>query len=196
MIKCIKCGETKRKDLFVKNKTCKDGVANTCKKCRNHYSKLWKQANSIEINERNRVKYAETNGAEVKKRDEARKKNKPFRFRCQVLRGGMRDRAKLKSITFDSDFFTVEHLMERLTKNPNCECCDKKLDLGYKDNKRFNDDSPSMDRVDSSKGYTKNNVAILCWRCNKHKQDSTSNELRVIADFMDRFLGDCFGDGV
>ena len=42
-----------------------------------------------------------------------------------------------------------------------------------------------MDRVNPKQGYTKDNTAILCWRCNKHKQDASSEELRVIADFMD-----------
>ena len=97
----------------------------------------------------------------------------------------MRDRSKSKDIGFDNEFFTVNYLMERLSKNPNCECCGKKLDIEFKENKKFNDNSPSMDRVNSLKGYTKDNVAILCWRCNKHKQDSTSKELRIIADFMD-----------
>jgi hypothetical protein len=74
--------------------------------------------------------------------------------------------------------------MERLSENPHCECCGKKLDIEFKQNKKFNDNSPSMDRVDPCKGYTKENTAILCWRCNKHKQDATSQELRTIADFM------------
>jgi hypothetical protein len=42
-----------------------------------------------------------------------------------------------------------------------------------------------MDRVNSKIGYTKENTAILCWCCNKHKQDSTAAELRQIANFMD-----------
>ena len=53
--------------------------------------------------------------------------------------------------------------------------------------KKFHDDSPSIDRVNSKLGYIKNNVAILCWRCNKVKQDSIPSELRIVADFIDRF---------
>jgi hypothetical protein len=103
----------------------------------------------------------------------------------------MRDRAKMKGIQFDSKLFTVRYLMDRLTKNSKCECCGKKLDIEFKKDKKFNDNSPSMDRVNPLGGYTESNVAILCWRCNKHKQDSNSKELRIIADFMD-----CWGNEV
>jgi len=185
MKKCNKCGKYKPLKEFIKNKQCKDEVAGTCKNCQNSYSKKWKQLHSKTLSEKRRKRYAETEGMEVKEREEKRKLLHPLRVRCQLLRHGMQDRAKMKGIDFDSQFFTVSYLMDRLIKNPNCECCNKKLDIGYKKDKKFNDNSPSMDRVNPKLGYTKSNVAILCWRCNKHKQDATANELRMIADFMD-----------
>lgn len=185
MKKCNKCKNEKPLNQFIKNKQCKSGYAGTCKECQNLYSKKWKQKHSKELSEKRRKRYAETKGLEVKKREELRKQKYPLRRRCQLLRSGMNDRAKLKNIKFDKEFFTVNYLMERLSENPNCECCGKKLDIEFKVNKKFNDNSPSMDRVDPNNGYTKENTAILCWRCNKHKQDATSQELRIIADFMD-----------
>jgi hypothetical protein len=182
---CNKCKEKKPLTQFVKNKQCKDGYAGTCKKCQNQYSKNWKQENSERLSAERRKRYAETEGKEVKKRELERRKKYPLRRRCQLLRSGMNDRAKTKGIEFDGDFFTVSYLMERLSKKPHCECCGKKLDIEFKQNKKFNDNSPSMDRVDPCKGYTKENTAVLCWGCNKHKQDATSQELRTIAGFMD-----------
>jgi len=35
------------------------------------------------------------------------------------------------------------------------------------------DDQPSLDRIDSSKGYTKGNIQITCWEYNRKKGDST-----------------------
>jgi len=189
MKKCNKCDKNKPLKEFVKNKQCKNGLAGTCKQCQNSYSKKWKQERSKELSEKRRKIYAETQGVEVKRREEKRKQLYPLRVRCQLLRSGMRERCnnkrRNKKCDFDSNFFTVKYLMDRLLKNPYCECCGKRLDIEFKKDKKFNDNSPSMDRVNSSKGYTKDNVAILCWRCNKHKQDSTSKELRMIADFMD-----------
>ena len=184
-MKCKKCGLEKQPNQFVKNKQCKKGYAGTCKKCSNLYLKKWKQEHSSELSKKRRERYAETEGLEVKKRERKRKQLYPLRVRCQLLRSGMRDRSKIKNIEFDNKLFTVKYLMGRLSENSNCECCGKKLDIDFKKDKKFNDNSPSMDRVNSNKGYTKDNVAILCWRCNKHKQDSTAKELRKIADFMD-----------
>jgi hypothetical protein len=184
-MKCKKCGLEKQLKEFIKNKNCKNGYAGTCKKCSNNYSKKWKKEHSKELSEKRRKVYAETEGLEVKKRMEKRKELYPLRCRATVLRQGMAERSKRKNIEFDKEFFTVNYLMERLSKNPNCECCEKKLDIEFKQDKKFNDNSPSMDRVDPNKGYTKENTAILCWKCNKHKQDATSQELRIIADFID-----------
>lgn len=48
------------------------------------------------------------------------------------------------------------------------------------------ENSPSFDRVDSSKGYETGNVVILSWRANRIKNDGTSQEHRAIADYLDR----------
>lgn len=37
--------------------------------------------------------------------------------------------------------------------------------------------SPTLDRIDSSKGYTKDNVWVISWRANKLKSDATLEEL-------------------
>jgi len=45
------------------------------------------------------------------------------------------------------------------------------------------DNSPSIDRIDSSKGYTKDNVVVISWRMNRLKNNATPKELRLLADF-------------
>lgn len=184
--KCIKCGQEKHLELFVKNKTCKNGRSNVCKECQNKYSREYRKGNEDYLLKR-RIKYYENEKTNELKNRIQRKQDNPLKIRCQYLRAGMRDRARKKNLDYDKDFFTVEYLMKRLEENPNCECCKVPLDIGFKEDRKFHDNSPSIDRVDSTKGYIKGNVAILCWRCNKHKQDSTSEELRIIADFMDNW---------
>jgi hypothetical protein len=181
---CKKCGEVKPLEEFVKNKTCKNGRAGICKQCSNAYSSKWKRENSERISKRRRERYAATEGLEVKKRERRRMEEYPLRVRCQMLRGGMKERAKKKNLEFDDGFFTVGYLMNRISRSSFCECCGKSLDYGFKFDKQKHDNSPSMDRVDSSGGYTKENVAVLCWLCNKRKQDSDENYLRMLADFM------------
>ena len=47
------------------------------------------------------------------------------------------------------------------------------------------DNSPSLDRIDSSKGYIKGNVRIISMRANRLKQDSTIDELKKIILYME-----------
>ena len=64
----------------------------------------------------------------------------------------------------------------------NCPCCGVVL-------ARFSGQSsfgpqPSIDRLDSARGYEPDNVAIICWRCNSIKRDATADELERIAAWM------------
>lgn len=47
-----------------------------------------------------------------------------------------------------------------------------------------NDDSPSLDRIDSSRPYEVGNVHVISWRANRIKNDSTPTELMRIAKYM------------
>jgi biotin operon repressor len=57
--------------------------------------------------------------------------------------------------------------------------------LNYSQNGAPRDDSPSIDRIDSSIGYEPGNVHILSLRANRIKSNGTSAELRAIADYLD-----------
>jgi hypothetical protein len=46
------------------------------------------------------------------------------------------------------------------------------------------DCSPSLDRIDNSKGYTKENVAVISFRANTLKNSATAKELRMIANYV------------
>lgn len=48
------------------------------------------------------------------------------------------------------------------------------------------ENSPSFDRINSSKGYEKGNVHILSWRANRIKNDGSAEEHRMIADYLDQ----------
>lgn len=47
------------------------------------------------------------------------------------------------------------------------------------------DNSPSIDRIDSRGEYELNNIQIISWRANRIKNDSTPEELRKLADYME-----------
>lgn len=47
------------------------------------------------------------------------------------------------------------------------------------------ENSPSFDRIDSTKGYIPGNVVICSWRANRIKNDGTAEEHRKIAQFIE-----------
>jgi hypothetical protein len=44
--------------------------------------------------------------------------------------------------------------------------------------------SPSIDRVDSTKGYVQGNVQVISWRANRLKADATIEELEKVLAYM------------
>lgn len=59
------------------------------------------------------------------------------------------------------------------------------LELDYfAENRQEN--SPSFDRLDNTKGYEPQNVIILSWRANRIKNDGTALEHRKIAEFLEK----------
>lgn len=54
---------------------------------------------------------------------------------------------------------------------------DKAMDLGRLDPRRRDYKYQGIDRIDSSKGYTRDNVLPCCWMCNKMKGTSTTGEI-------------------
>lgn len=48
---------------------------------------------------------------------------------------------------------------------------------------KFAHNSPSIDRIDNSKGYTKDNIIVVSFRANSLKKDATTEELKMVSDF-------------
>jgi hypothetical protein len=65
-----------------------------------------------------------------------------------------------------------------------CPCCGHALDYSTDRKGKNRTWSPSLDRVDSSKGYVVGNVAVICLRCNMRKNDSTVEDLEMILRYM------------
>jgi hypothetical protein len=94
--------------------------------------------------------------------------------------------AKRKGIAFDADYMKTLELAPPLT----CICCGITLDykMGRSMGKGALPDAPSIDKVIPELGYVPGNVNIICWRCNRLKNNGTATELRAVADYIDGHL--------
>ncbi len=61
------------------------------------------------------------------------------------------------------------------------------IELG-RNNVKYRDNSPSLDKLIPDLGYVKGNVAVISWRANRFKSDGTLDEIRRIADWMESQL--------
>lgn len=52
----------------------------------------------------------------------------------------------------------------------------------------FNMNSPSLDRIDNSKGYVKGNVAVISLKANKLKSDLSVRELQSLASALASYI--------
>lgn len=51
-----------------------------------------------------------------------------------------------------------------------------------------NPSSPSLDRMDPSKGYTRENIRVISWRANSLKSNATPLEIRLLNNDMIRLV--------
>lgn len=65
-----------------------------------------------------------------------------------------------------------------------CPILDIPLFFADGSNKDKNPNSPSIDRLDPSKGYTKDNIVICSWRANHLKNDGHLEEFEKLVKFL------------
>lgn len=83
-------------------------------------------------------------------------------------------RAKLKNLEFNLDLTDI--IIPTL-----CPVFGTPMISNTKEKK----DSPSLDRIDNSKGYTKDNIIVVSTKANLYKNSATIEELKRIVEFYD-----------
>lgn len=58
------------------------------------------------------------------------------------------------------------------------------LGIEIKPEQAMSNHNASIDRIDNSKGYTKDNIRIISWKANRIKSNSTIKELELILNYM------------
>jgi hypothetical protein len=134
--------------------------------------------------------YYENNKQKILERTKLRKKKNPQREleyakKYQLTKEGRvvsfltkaKKRAKEKGWDFDLDIAFLRSIAVD-------KCPVYGIDLVWINAKKLSDNSPSLDRIDSKKGYTKNNVMFLSFKANRLKSDATSKDLYIMANWI------------
>ena len=182
---CTKCKKRNPIIQFHKKKTGKYGVAAICNVCHSLYMKIRYQKNKSAILGKQHTPEYRKNAFDKYK---IRKTNNPFPMRAKEWRNAMKTRSRKNNQKYDEDFFTIKYLVNLQKTQTKCECCNVDLDFTLNNNGIRTDQTPSLDRFNPKKGYTKDNVVMICWKCNRLKFDGTLQELKTIIRWMESRL--------
>lgn len=184
MKKCNKCQNLLDLNCFSKDSDKKDGFSTICKGCRKIYGKKYYNEKIDVINVKrkqyrieNKEKLNNIANQYYQDNKEILIIKRKLAHRSNPLRSMLNDakkRAKSKNIEFD---LKIENLLI-----PNM-CPVLGIPLKVSETGVLSFGSPTIDRIDNSKGYTHDNVIIISHRANSIKRDATLAELIKITDF-------------
>jgi hypothetical protein len=161
---CNRCKQYLPFSLFNTNNARKDKLSSHCKECDRISQERIRKKNYQQRLKQDR-KYRE-------------QKKKSFDQRLQALLNSSKQRATLKKLEHD---ITLQDVKELYPIDGCCPVFGFKLEFG---NAGFREHSPSIDRIDSSKGYTKDNIQILSWKANRIKGYATVEDLEAVLAYL------------
>ena len=117
-------------------------------------------------------------GLDRKTRYEVVEKNPQSRdYRLTMLRHA-KARARRRNIFFDLT-------LDDIKLGTHCPILDVKFEVGRENWQN----SPSLDRIDNSRGYEPDNVIVVCMMANSIKNQATPDQIRKVADFYNEING-------
>lgn len=81
---------------------------------------------------------------------------------------------------------TIDFLTQLQSNTPNCSCCSMPLRYDLDKGQRRPKDQATLDKITPSLGYIPDNVAIICGDCNRKKDNSTAEDLKMILTYIER----------
>ena len=160
-IRCSTCAEFKSASAFCVDRSRPHGVGYHCRACKAQIYAAWAQTDAYD-------------GARVVKNDQRRAKRleNPRLFWARQARAAAKLRAKRSGLPFDLD-------LTWLHDNAADVCPLLGIALRF-DRHSSSDDSPALDRIDNTRGYTHDNAWVISNRANRIKNDATLAELQRV----------------
>lgn len=164
--------------MFGKDKNRKTGRHPHCKKCRSIARKEWYDRDSRAILDRAQERYYDNHEQNKHVANIRTKVYKQRRGISWALLMSVKPRAKKRNIEFD---LTEDDIIVPKT----CPILGIPLEqiVGPR-----GDNYPTVDRIDNSKGYTKDNIQIISWRANNLKGTATLEELIKLGEYANQVV--------
>jgi hypothetical protein len=177
--KCSKCKIIKPCECFSLNKAERDGLNNWCKNCYQDYYR----SNASKINQQTkqrRLDNPEPYRAYRHQYDQKREQGITGKLRS-MLRGS-RQRAKAKGLNHDLKLQDLEALV---VSHCPITLQELKWEASGSQSSRYEPNSPSLDRIDSTKGYILGNVQIISHQANTWKSSMTLEQARMVVRYIE-----------
>jgi len=182
---CNICKEEKDFEEFPKRSDRKSGCYGYCKICYNTRKKRERAAKSSEYRE-TRIAWIENN------RDKCREADRKWYYNNQQKKLDYKrnwnranpERSILRNAKYRAKGLGLEFNLELsdIVIPDRCPALRIKIEGAAKGQPK--DASPSLDRIDNSKGYIKGNVAVISYKANRLKGDATISELESVLEYM------------
>jgi len=161
---CGHCKVDKPLTDYTKNNAAGDGLQSKCRPCDVAY-----QAKRRVENPQKRRDY---------EKQYLNNKRQDFDFRLNMLLNASKQRARNKN---REHTITVEDIKAIYPTDGCCPIFGMKLEFNTAG---FRENSPSIDRIDSTKGYTPDNIQIISWKANRIKGYATLQELEMLLAYL------------
>ena len=157
-LRCNYCGNNRPIDEFSVDRSRTHGVNYKCRACTAQAYQVWVGTDEYvearaELNDKRRAKRAED----------------PRRFWAKRVLGSARARAKRNGLAFDLNAGWVYDNAPEVCPLLEIALCFERVTVC--------NDSPTLDRIDNTGGYTRDNVWVISARANRIKTDATADEL-------------------
>lgn len=147
----------------------KRDVGKLCKSCNMKVIEKEHRHKKVKQNKLSSAEYCKNHREKYKQND---------KYRLNRLLQQAKIRAKYRNLECT---LTIDDLVEIFPKDKKCPVLG--IDLFWGEGSDRNN-SPSLDRIDPSLGYTKDNVCIISWKANRIKSDATIDEIEAILYYM------------
>jgi hypothetical protein len=161
---CSQCKEEKLPTEFSLNNAAKDRLQYKCRACDIKY-----QTHRREDNKDEHLEYS---------RKYQRNRRLDFEYRLQMLINASKQRARLNDREHD---INVEDIKAIYPVDGCCPIFGLKLEFN---GAGFRDSSPSIDRIDSTKGYTQDNIQVISWKANRIKGAASLQDLEMLVAYL------------